>query len=88
MASDGDRVKVYGEGWSWRSTREGSTEAPGVRDGDVDPDPHPPFFFSSAHTASGVKGLLSMRTPTASKMALPMAGRGPLMPISLTDFAP
>lgn len=52
------------------------------------PPRQPPFCFSPAHTASGVKGLLNRRTPTALKMAFPMAGSGPLMPISLTDLAP
>ena len=58
--------------------------------GPYSPGPYSPlpYFCSAVQTFSAVYGLCSMRTPAASKMALEMAGSGPLMQISLTLLAP
>jgi hypothetical protein len=45
-------------------------------------------LFKACNTLSGVKGTERRRTPTAWKMALPIAGAGPLVGISETDLAP
>src|ERR1039457_6460845 len=44
--------------------------------------------WSARSTSSGRKGSFRMRTPTAWKMALAIAGAGPLMGTSEMDFAP
>ena len=52
--------------------------------------PHraPPCSFSARRIFSGVNGISSMRTPTASKIALAMAGMGGVEHISPTPLPP
>ena len=46
------------------------------------------IFPSLRRIFSGVMGQLSIQTPTASWIAIPMAGAAPLQAISEMDFAP
>ena len=48
----------------------------------------PPCSFSARRIFSGVNGISSMRTPTASKIALAMAGMGGVEHISPTPLPP